>query len=720
MRNRGLFFLARRASRNPRPAVRRDFRATGERFLVAGMALLVVLLFFLTRESRAQVPGLGMGWILNPEGSRLFPQAIIYPRHPGKPDTRWKVFDWHFRDVTVDRAGYRLYFYDVSERPGDPHPFWTAEFAEPVIRLQIEELARDFRFWPPERFSYILFSSYREFQQANVFFIQEGVQGITSTREPTMAIPYWGERETFRHISHHELVHQFQVQKMAALAGDRSDAPELLLPLWFIEGMAEFYSLRGVDAEARALLRDLWFNPPEDDSKKQLEDFFEPGPMDFQHVYKLGQLKNAFLEERFGRGTIQRVLEDGMAKLGSEEAPTFAQLVARTTGKPVEELQTLWRSYFVAEVVGEFDRATDLSGFRRIEGVPDRLDHYAVSPDGSWLFTREVDPLTGEVSLQLAPLAHPERRQQVTHDHQGSAVSLYFFQAPALAVTTRRLAFMALTAEGPELELREVRPDGSTGDARRVRLYEQGLVQAHSPAFSPDGESLVFVGINSKGWQNLYVLGEKRRIRKLTRGASSWRNPSWTTEGILVSSDRVPGTDLYGIFMVDPVRGSARLLARPDLRHDNLLEPAAIRPSREVFFRSTNGTGQQIHRRAQGGAPRHVTRVRTQMIQPQLVRTGERTRLLALGFEKGRYRLYELPPESWAEKPDRSDESAAGGAESAELAARAEEPAPDPAPGGHGESVLAAAPPPGTDVRAFPRSEIRQYRSFTEGSGMRI
>ena len=60
--------------------MRRDLRATGERFLVAGMALLVVLLFFLTRESRAQVPGLGMGWILNPEGSRLFPQAIIYPR----------------------------------------------------------------------------------------------------------------------------------------------------------------------------------------------------------------------------------------------------------------------------------------------------------------------------------------------------------------------------------------------------------------------------------------------------------------------------------------------------------------------------------------------------------------------------------------------------------------------------------------------------------------
>ncbi len=649
------------------------------------------------------MPGLGMGWLLNPEGSRLFPQAIIYPRHPGKPDTRWKVFDWHFRDFKIDQASYRLYFYDVSETPEDPRPYWTAEFAAPIINLQIQELARDFNFWPRDRFSYILFSSYREFQQANVFFISEGVQGITSTQEPTMAIPYWGERETFRHISHHEMVHQFQVQKMNELARDRNDSPIALVPLWFIEGMAEFYSLRGVDAEATALLRDLWFNPSEEKFKKDLQDFFAPGRMDFQHVYKLGQLKNAFLEEEFGRGTIQKVLEQTIQKIGTQQAPTFAAVVALVTGKSVEQIQERWNRYFQARVIAGFEKAQDFSSYQRIEGVSDVIDHYSVSGDGKWLLTREVDPLTGSVSLFLAPLANPRERSEITHDRQSSAVSLYFFQAPSLAVASSQLAFMALTASGPELELRTIRKNGSTGRGIRVRLHEQGLVQAHSPTFSADGRQIAFVGINSKGWQNLYLLDESRKIRRLTEGASSWKNPRWTSEGILVSCDRVPGTDLYGIFLVDPKDGAARLLLQPELGHDNLLEAAGDRPTRELFFRSTNGTGQQIHLWTPKDGTRHVTHVRTQVIQPELVGSGEKQQLLALGFEKGRYRLYEIPRKSWTQEPD-SYRLPQSNDHSGEKPPQSQRPLP-------------AA---GTDVRSFPRGEIQQYSSFRRGTGMRI
>jgi hypothetical protein len=668
-------------------------------------ALFLWLAFLLTpfpgNEVRAQVPGLGMGWLLNPEGSRLFPQAIIYPRHPGKPDTRWKVFDWHFRDVKVDQATYRLYFYDVSESRKDPRPYWTAEFAAPIINMQIEQLARDFRFWPTERFSYILFSSYREFLQANVFSIQEGVQGITSTLEPTMAIPYWGERETFRHISHHELVHQFQVQKMNDLSRDRNDSPAAQVPLWFIEGMAEFYSLRGVDSEAKSLLRDLWFHPADENSKQELQDFFEPGPMDFQHVYKLGQLKNAFLEEEFGGGTIQKVLEQSMQRIGSKEAPTFAAVVEGATGKNVEDLQKLWNRYFQSKVVAGFERAQDLTAFQRVEGVSDTLDHYAVSGDGQWLLTREVDPLTGGVSVYLARLASPRDRHEVTHDRQGSAVSLYFFQAPSLAVSSTQLAFMALTADGPELEFRTIRPDQSTGRGSRVRLYEYGLVQAHSPTFSPDGKMLAFIGINSKGWQNIYVIDSSLKIHRLTDGASSWKNPRWTAEGILVSCDRVPGTDLYGIFLVDPKDGTARLILRPELEHDNLLEAAGNHPSQELYFRSTNGTGQQVHRWSPKDGTRHVTHVRTQVLQPELIGNGPQERLLVLGFEKGRYRLYEIPKKSWSVETD------------SDVLPPSREKAPPP-------EERRPLPAPGTDVRAFPRGEIQQYGSFRRGTGVRI
>ncbi|NDD91005.1 hypothetical protein EBZ37_02830, partial [bacterium] len=381
------------------------------------------LLLLLPFSAAAQVPGLGMGWLLNPEGSRLFPQAVIYPRHPGKPDIRWKAFDWNFRDIQVAESHYRLFFYDVSDRPEDPLRYWTAEYAAPIIDLQIRELARDFNFWPREKFSYLLFSSYREFQQANVFFIEEGVQGITSTQEPTMAIPYWGERETFRHISHHELTHQFQVQKINELSKDLGDSPEYLIPLWFIEGMAEYYSQRGVDPEARSMLRDLWFNPEDKDSQSKISDFLEPGNLDFQHIYKLGQLKNAFLEDQYGRGTIQRVLEEASRHLGTKRAPTFASVLTTVTGKTMEVIQSEWATYFKRSICTGFENAQDFTRFNRVSGLDDTQDHYAISPDGQWLMTREIDPLTGGVSIFFGPLSSPEKRREVIHDHQDSAVS---------------------------------------------------------------------------------------------------------------------------------------------------------------------------------------------------------------------------------------------------------------------------------------------------------
>ncbi|MFN7685045.1 MAG: hypothetical protein ACK5QT_06500 [Oligoflexia bacterium] len=599
----------------------------------------------------AQTPSVGMGWLLNPEGSRLFPQTVIFPRHPGKPDPRWKVFDWHYRDFQTEGATWRLYFYDVGN---GTRSFWTAEFAAPIIERQIRELAREFAFQPKNPFSYLLFSSYREFQQANVFFIDEGVQGVTSTLEPTMAIPYWGERETFRHISHHELVHQFQVQKMGISEG-------LLIPLWLIEGMAEYYSLGGIDAESLALLRDLYFNPPQGrtlkESRQELEDYLNPGPYDFQHVYKLGQLKVSFLDETYGKGSVQRVFSICASQLGKPETPDFAAALlqgTRQTGRAVEtltEFQAKWKEYLARKLEHGMTGATSLEGYSKIESVGDTLDLYALSPSGEAVFWRQVDPLTGSASLWLGSVDRPKQRTQIIRDRQNSAVSLYFLQVPSIALGDKSLAFIASTAQGPELELRSYElsqtTEPKTGPGGRIPLHEFGLVQAHSPAYDPDERRLAFVGINSKGWQNIYVLdpsprNQKPTLRQLTEGAFSWKHLHWTRRGILASSDQDSAAGLYGIVLLDPGSLKFRALVIPGLGHENLLEPVAAPdgdPTEELILRSTNRNGSQIYRWTRTRGLQPLTHSRTQMTQPQLTRRG----LTALGFERSRYRVVKLP-----------------------------------------------------------------------------
>ncbi|MEN9724484.1 MAG: hypothetical protein RJB38_2470 [Pseudomonadota bacterium] len=711
MPTRGLFFSKSQHSR-----------------LGAGSALLSLLRLFLplvltfetlgligsNRTAHAQMPGLGMGWFLNPEGSRLFPQSVIYPRHPGKPDPRWKAFDWHYVDRSVERSAYRLYFYDVSESLHDTQPYWTGEFAAPIIELQIRQLAQDFQFWPQQRFDYLLFSSYREFQQANLFFIEEGVQGVTSTQEPTMAIPYWGERETFRHISHHELTHQFQVQKILELGKSRMTPAQAWIPLWFIEGMAEYYSRRGIDAEARALLRDLWFSSESSEDRDDLLDFFQPGPLDFQHVYKLGQLKNAFLEEQYGKSTIQKVLDQASKRIGEADLPDFAAVVLQITGVTREDLQKQWRQFFSAQITQNFEIAQDLEAFKALTQKSEHIDHYAVSPQGRWLLTREVDVLTGAVAIYLSSLksatkkaeARTSSRTEILHDRQSSAASLYFFQAPNLAITESQLAILVLSSEGPEIELRTLSKRGDTGTPSRIKLQGYGLVQAHSPAFSPDGKSLVFIGVSRKGWQNLYVLDQNAQVRRLTRGASSWRRPQWTEEGILVCSDRDSGTDEYRVSLVDPKTGAFRVLLEPEWGHERFEQAVASRPSKEIFLQSTNGDGQQLYRWTPNTGLRLLTRVRTLMTQPTVVE-GEAPgqRLLALGLKAGNYRLYELDPRQWLEVT-----------RSQVLETNSEIPSATPNSRALPREWTSA---PGTNVRPFAAKDVQRYRSF-RGTGTRV
>src|SRR4051794_31474585 len=102
---------------------------TSSRFFVLVFVVFVMgAILATTRTVEAQV--LGLGALLNPEGSRLFPQSVIVPRHPGKPDPRWRAFDWQWLDLTTGPTEFRLYFYREEE--------WTAKFAIPRIEKQVD------------------------------------------------------------------------------------------------------------------------------------------------------------------------------------------------------------------------------------------------------------------------------------------------------------------------------------------------------------------------------------------------------------------------------------------------------------------------------------------------------------------------------------------------------------------------------------------------------
>ena len=46
---------------------------------------------------------------------------------------------------------------------------------------------------PDHQLPYVLYSSYEEFLQTNLFPVQEGILGVTSTIDLKLALPYFGD-----------------------------------------------------------------------------------------------------------------------------------------------------------------------------------------------------------------------------------------------------------------------------------------------------------------------------------------------------------------------------------------------------------------------------------------------------------------------------------------------------------------------------------------------
>jgi hypothetical protein len=454
--------------------------------VVSSRCWLIALGLVLIVPRGAGAQAIDLASLLDPGAS-----GFVAPRHAGRPDPRWEAFAWKFTDVPLERGRLRLYFYE-SER-------WTGRYALPAIRRQIDELAARFNGYRPSRpFTYVLFSTHRGFGQQNLFAVSEGVQGITSTTEPIMSVPYWGEAETFRHISTHEMTHQFQVQKIADLSGSLAGAAQSGMPLWFIEGMAENYSLGGMDAESRPYLRDLLLYP---DPRRghEMPKLFEDGPLNFIGVYKVGQAKIDFFETKFGTGSAQRILE---AAAKNRRARSFAAISAEVLGRSADDLQKEWEAYLSFSYGAPAAKLKqELAEADEVPDVGDTIDHYAISPSGELLAYREVDELTGVASIRLMDLRKGGRRWKLWEEDTPGVASLHFMQNPVIALTDGRIAAIVETAAGPEIAWRKLSRggEGAVGGEQRVSLHAQGIHEAHSLALSPDGRWAAFVGLASDG-----------------------------------------------------------------------------------------------------------------------------------------------------------------------------------------------------------------------------
>src|SRR5687767_4295172 len=106
----------------------------------------------------------------------------------------------------------------------------------------------------------IIYASHTDFRQTNAIGgeIGEGTGGVTEGFKRRIVLPFGGSLADTDHVIGHELVHAFQYDITGNTVRDTGgQGPTVLrLPLWFVEGMAEYFSIGPVDPHTAMWLRD--------------------------------------------------------------------------------------------------------------------------------------------------------------------------------------------------------------------------------------------------------------------------------------------------------------------------------------------------------------------------------------------------------------------------------------------------------------------------------
>ena len=340
----------------------------------------------------------------------------------------------------------------------------------------------------------ILYAAHPHFQQTNVLggAIGEGTGGVTESAKRRVILPFAGGLAETDHVLGHEIVHAFQYDIAATMSPDRGAAAGMMaMPLWFVEGMAEYLSLGAVDANTAMWVRDASAREKMP-SVGQLDDpnFFP---------YRYGHAFWAYVAARWGDPAIGAMFR--MVGLAGRIDAAMEEVLgvdeeAFTAGWHEETRRTYAPFFETTRPASSVARALIT---RESDGGEMNLSP-ALSPDGRRvvflsersMFAIEMylaDVATGEVTRRLVRTAGDPHFD-----------SLQFIESAGdWAPDNRRFVFAGLSKGRPVLSIFDV------DSGRRVEEFPlPDLDQIYNPAWSPNGSLVAFTALKG-GLLDLYV-----------------------------------------------------------------------------------------------------------------------------------------------------------------------------------------------------------------------
>jgi len=551
----------------------------------------------------------------------------------GQNKVQYHQFD--FKVLKTDH--FDVYYYPEEE----PAARMAARMAERwygrLSRLLVHELRG--------RQPLILYASGPHFRETNTIqgAIGEGTGGVTEAYKRRIVLPLAGPLEATDHVLGHELVHAFQYDITGTnVSANRAGA--LALPLWFIEGMAEYLSIGPVDPHTAMWMRDA----ARRERLPAVDDLDDPR----YFPYRYGHAFWAFVAGKYGDNAVGSLLRAGAVARDYEEA------LQAVLGIDSKELTKLWHEaeFAAYRPVAE---STTLAGRNARPVLVNQSDKGPklnvspeLSPDGSkFMFFSERDLFS--IDLFLADTATGKVIRKITDTATDAHFeSLQFLgSAGAWDPTGKRFVVPAIAKGNPVLAIFNV--DNGRKE-REIRI--EGVDEVLNPTWSQDGGRIAFSGLVG-GLNDLFVIEVgSGATRRLTNDAFAELDPAFSPDStqIAFATDRfttkLDTLDIGQprIAVIDVQSGEVRNAG--GFEGAKNIGPQWSRDGRALFFLSDREGITNVYRLAvAGGEPTQLTNLVTGVsgiteLSPAMSAAGGR--IIFSAYEDDGYNVYALETET--------------------------------------------------------------------------
>jgi Tol biopolymer transport system component len=490
----------------------------------------------------------------------------------------------------------------------------------------------------------ILYASGPHFRQTNTIQggIGEGTGGVTEAYKRRIVLPLAGPLEATDHVLGHELIHAFQYD-ITGTNVNTNTAGALALPLWFIEGMAEYLSIGPVDPHTSMWMRDA----ARRERLPAIDDLDNPR----YFPYRYGHALWAFIGGKYGDKAVGAMLRAGAV------ARDYREAFAAVLGVDTKELTKQWHEA-VFNAYRPVAETTKLAGqtsrgviVNKSDGGPRLNVSPELSPDGTkFMFFSERDLFS--VDLYLADTATGKVLRKVTDTATDAHFESLQFLASAGAWSPDGARFVVPAIAKGEPVLAILDPSNGRKE-REIKLT--GVDEVLNPTWSRDGQFIAFAGLVG-GLNDLFVYDLKAdTTRRLTNDAYAEMDPAFSPDGrqIAFSTDRFttnleilqPGEPALAV--IDVQTGDVRRVGGFDKAKN--ISPQWTQDGRGLIFLSDRGGITNIYRLPLDGAqPSQLTNVVNGVsgitaLSPAMSSAGGR--VIYSAYEDDGYNVYALESE---------------------------------------------------------------------------